>query len=111
MSKKVILAWTLLAITPMARTQTTAPVREQNVQEAPGQKAPPAAEDPAVPQSVPQTQPNRTSMDMRQIKPMADQPSTPDAPSPAIRGAENTNARPAAEAPHLPDMRLLNFIG
>jgi outer membrane protein TolC len=91
--------------------QPPAPIPEVNVQDAPGQKTPPAAENPAVPPNVPPTQPNGTSMDTRQIRPMAAQPATPDAPSPAIRSAEDTSTRSNAESPHLPDMRVLNLIG
>jgi outer membrane protein len=111
MSNKAHLAWMLLATTLPAWTQLPASIPERNVQDAPDQKNPPAAVTPVVPPNVPQTQPNRTSMDMRQIRPMAPQPATPDAPSPAIRSAENANARPVAESPHLPDLRVFNFIG
>jgi outer membrane protein len=110
MSNKIHLAWILLATTLPAWTQAPAPIPERNVQDAPGQKNPSAAGNPVVPQNVPQTQPNRTSMDMRQIRPMAVQPATPNAPSPMIRNAEDANARPVAESPHLPDLRVLNFI-
>jgi outer membrane protein len=108
---KIPLALMLIATMLPAWTQTPVLHPGEDVQEAPGQKIPPAAENPVVPKNVPQTKPNRTSMDMRQIRPMATQPATPDAPSPAIRSAEDTKARPDAEAPHLPDIRILNLIG
>jgi outer membrane protein TolC len=121
MRPETLFAWMLIATALPAWTQTQTqsqtqpqpptPIPEVNVQNAPGQKTPPAAKNPVVPQNVPQTQPNGTSMNTREIKPMAAQPSRPDAPSPTIRSAEDTNARPDAEAPHLPDMRMLNFIG
>ena len=87
---KTPLVWMLIVATLPAWPQTPALNPGQNVQDAPGQKVPPAAENPVVPENVPQTLPNRTSMGTRQIKPMAEQPATPDAPSPAIRSAEGT---------------------
>jgi len=111
MSKKALYVWLFLTFAPAAWTQVPAPITKQNVQDAPGQKTPPVAENPVVPQNVPQTQPNRTSMDMRQIKTMAVQPAIPDAPSSGIKSAEDTSARPTDESPHLPKMRLFNFVG
>ncbi|WP_260739574.1 TolC family protein [Tunturiibacter lichenicola] len=108
---KIPLAWMLSATMLPALAQTPMLNPGQNVQDAPGHKVPPAAENPIVPANVPQTAPNRTSMDTRQIRPMGPQPATPDAPSPAIRRAADTKTRPDAEALHLPNLRVLNLIG
>lgn len=111
MIHKFPLAWMLIATTLPAWAQTPGLNPGQNIQEAPGQKTPPAAENPVVPQNVPQTQPNRTTIDTRHIRSMAAQPATPDAPSPTVRSAESTSTRPDAESPHFPSMRVLSFIG
>ena len=111
MRRSLLLSWIFLTAMLPAWTQIPAPIPERNVQDAPCQKIPPAAENPVVVQNVPQTQTNQTTMDMRQIKPMAAQPDTPDAPSPPIHQAEDTKTRPALESPHFPDMRPLNFVG
>jgi outer membrane protein len=83
----------------------------QNVQNAPGQQTPPAADNPTVPLNNPQTRPDRTTMDERQIKPMATQPAPPNAPSAVVQHAQDSNARPQNEAPHLPSMRTLSLVG
>jgi hypothetical protein len=111
MIHKFPLAWMLIATTLPAWAQTPGLNPGQNVQDAPGQKTPPAAEYPVVPQNVPQTQPNRTTIDTRHIRSMAAQPATPDAQSPTVRSAESTSTRPDAESPHFPSMRVLSFIG
>jgi outer membrane protein len=79
--------------------------------QAPGQKAVPDQQTPAVPPDAPLPQPDQTTVDLRSVPPMSPQPQTPAEPSAAVYHAEEMNLLPHKESAAARKDGLFNLIG
>ena len=90
----------------------TAPASpEPAATQAPGQQAPPVEQRPAVPPNAPLPHPDQSSITVRILTPMSTQPAGPIAPSTDLHRAEDSRARPTAEAPSDLHTHLLSLVG
>lgn len=79
------------------------------VTQAPGQQPAPEQQQPEAMPNAPLPQPDKSSVDLRQLGPLAAQPPSA-APSRAIDQSASGEAKPAAETPALRKAGLLNFF-
>jgi hypothetical protein len=77
---------------------------------APGQQAVPAQQRPDIPPNAPLPQPDKTTVDLRDLKPLSVQPPPSDQTSATVRHTADDATRPKAEAPSALNTRVFNFI-
>jgi outer membrane protein TolC len=77
---------------------------------APGQQAVPAQQQPDIPPNAPLPQPDKTTVDLRDLKPLSVQPPPSDQRSATVRHTADDATRPKAEAPSVLNTRVFNFI-
>jgi outer membrane protein TolC len=78
---------------------------------APGQQPVPGQQEPEVGPSAPLPQPDKTTVDLRDVKPLSVQPRAPEQSSADVRQAANDKTQPRAEAPSALPTRALNLFG
>jgi outer membrane protein len=78
--------------------------------QAPGQQSVPAQQQPQVPPEAPLPQPDKSTVELRNLPGLSLQHPAPDAISPAIRNAEETNTHPGVESPSPLDTRFYSVI-
>jgi outer membrane protein TolC len=79
--------------------------------QAPGQQPPPGQQQPQVGPSAPLTQPDQTTIDLRHLEPMSQQPNGAVPASQPLQQARESTTRPAAETPSTLHTGLFNVIG
>lgn len=80
-----------------------------SVDQSPGQKQPPPQQRPDVPLDAPLPQPDKTTVDLRNLAPMSPQPALPSTPSQTLQRTADTNLQPHAESPAPLDTRWFNL--
>ena len=80
-----------------------------SVDQSPGQQPPPAQQRPDIPLDAPLPQPDKTTVDLRDLTPLSPQPPLPPAPSPALQSTAQTNLQPQAESPAALNTRWFNL--
>jgi outer membrane protein len=78
--------------------------------QAPGQQSVPAQQQPGVAPDTPMPQPDKSTVDLRELKPLSTQPPAPSQPSAAIQHAQDSNTKPRAEAPSPLNTRVFSLI-
>lgn len=82
-----------------------------SVQSAPGQQAAPASQQPAATPDAPLPQPDASTIDLRDVKPLSVQPPTPSQSSPLQQRTETSSTKAKAEAAPGLKTGLFNVIG
>ena len=82
-----------------------------NVQTSPGQQAPPASEQPTAAPDGPLPQPDASTVDLRDLKPLSVQPPRPTQLSPTQQHAQGDATKPKAEVATPLNTGLFNVIG
>ena len=82
-----------------------------SVTQSPGQQAPPEQQQPQLPPEPPLPQPDTSTVNLRQLKPLSAQPTSPAASSASITHAMTTGAKPTTEAPSPLDTHIFSLIG
>lgn len=82
-----------------------------DVNHSPGQQPPPAQQRPEVPPNAPLPQPDKTTIDVRQLQPLSVQPVAPSHPSADLQHVEDSGTRPQAEAPSTLHTSLFSLVG
>jgi outer membrane protein len=77
---------------------------------APGQQPAPAQQQPNAPPDAPLPQPDRTTVDHRDLKPLSIQSPAPAQPSAGVQHVANDTTRPQAESPSPLNTRILSFF-
>jgi len=77
---------------------------------APGQQPVPAEKQPQVAPEAPLPQPDKTSVDRRELEPLSAQPPAPAQPSADLRHTEDTATRPQAEAPSALNTHVFSLL-
>lgn len=77
---------------------------------APGQQPVPAQQQPNAPPDAPLPQPDRTTVDRRDLKPLSIQSPAPAQPSASVQHTANDTTRPQAESPSPLNTRILSFF-
>jgi outer membrane protein TolC len=80
------------------------------VPNAPGQQPVPGQQQPEVPPSAPLPQPDKTTVDLRDLKPLSVESPAPAEDWKKIQHAANDGTRPTSEAPSALDTRVFSFI-
>ncbi len=78
--------------------------------QAPGQQPVPAQQQPQVPPEAPLPQPDKSTVNLRNLPALSAQHPAPDAISAAVRDAEGTKAHPRAESPPPLDTRFFGAV-
>jgi outer membrane protein len=81
------------------------------VTNAPGQQPVPAQQQPEAPPDAPLPQPDRTTVDRRDLESLSTQPPTPTQPSAGVQHAASDGARPQAEAPSPLNTHIFDLVG
>jgi outer membrane protein len=82
-----------------------------NATQAPGQQPSPGQQRPQIVPNAPLPQPDQTTIDVRQVQPLSAQPVSPTHTSPDLQRAEDSKARPDAEAPSAFHTHVYTLIG
>ncbi len=79
---------------PFTAPQTPLPPATQS----PGQQPVPASQAPTAPPNAPLPSSDKTTIDLRSLRPLASQPASPSQPGPPVRQNQDTSARSSTEA-------------
>lgn len=77
---------------------------------SPGQQPVPGQQEPEVPPSAPLPQPDKTTVDVRDLEPLSVEAPSPARPSAGVDKVANDGTRPRTEAPSALNTRILSFI-
>ena len=92
---------------PFTAPQPTLP----NAAQSPGQQIPPVQQHPDIPPDAPLPQPNKTTIDLRQLKPLTMQLPAPAQRSSSVQHVANGTTLPRSETPSALDTHLFSLIG
>ena len=81
-----------------------------DVEHSPGQQAPPTQQTPQVPPDAPLPQADQTTIGVRPLEPLSQQPASPAGVSPKIQQAAGAHARPEKEAPSALHTQVFSLI-
>jgi outer membrane protein len=105
----------LISITSKAQDDQPPPFTAPNptttaAPSSPGQQPEPSQQRPQVTPDAPLPQPDKTTVDLRDLSPLTTEPRPPKEPSVTVKAAENTDARPKKESPSPLSTNVFSFI-
>ena len=116
-SIRTLLAASALAFIPLSAQQSQQPPPytapnppTPGATQAPGQQPVPAQQKPGAAPDTPLPQPDKSTVDLRDLSPLSDQPPAPSQLSTFVQRVEDITARPESEAPSAFNTRVISLI-